>query len=204
MKDNDEAREVDIQQEVRRQFRQIADYIKSEVGEGAELENGLVRAVLSERGCYYEFSEVPEEFSGALGHGFSPRLVGSKEAMRVLTAINDIIIHANGVNTRELSLLACYDRNAVTDPETGNFFRYVTTTEDAAGPSVEGHFRPTEQPLFFKLTVDSDLAQESLGLRKGVIFFVANRSDQHLMVTIPHGSSGARNLADVPTSHQLN
>jgi hypothetical protein len=57
-----------------------------------------------------------------------------------------------------------------------------------------GLYRPGALPLFFKLKVDSDLAEPLLGTRKGVLFFVANLSDQHLLVRIPHQGPNVTDL----------
>jgi hypothetical protein len=60
-----------------------------------------------------------------------------------------------------------------------------------------GIYRPAALPLFYKLKVDSDLAEPLLGTRKGVLFFVANLSDQHLLVRIPHNGPGVTDLNEV-------
>ncbi len=62
----------------------MIDYIKDQVGEGNEYVNNLVRVVLSERGCYYEFRDMPEEFSGAVGSGFRWEFVGTKGGLELL------------------------------------------------------------------------------------------------------------------------
>ncbi|NIR00525.1 MAG: hypothetical protein GTN78_10035, partial [Gemmatimonadales bacterium] len=56
--------------DARPEYQVMIDYIKDQVGEGREYTNDLVRVVLSDRGCYYEFRDLPEEFSGAVGSGF--------------------------------------------------------------------------------------------------------------------------------------
>ena len=38
-------------------YQVMIDYVKDQVGEGQEYLNNLVRVVLSERGCYYQFRE---------------------------------------------------------------------------------------------------------------------------------------------------
>ncbi len=60
-----------------------------------------------------------------------------------------------------------------------------------------GTYRPGVLPLFFKLKVDSSLAEPLLGTRRGVLFFVANLSDQHLVVRIPHVGPGVTDLNEV-------
>jgi hypothetical protein len=60
-----------------------------------------------------------------------------------------------------------------------------------------GIFRPNILPIFFKLKVDSDLVEPILGTRRGVLFFVANLSEQHLFVKIPHQGPGVTDLNEV-------
>ena len=45
------------QPDIRVGYQVMIDYIKDQVGEGQEYLNNLVRVVLSERGCYYEFRD---------------------------------------------------------------------------------------------------------------------------------------------------
>jgi len=58
-------------------------------------------------------------------------------------------------------------------------------------------FRPDVLPMFLKLKADSDLVEPILGTRKGVLFFVANLGDQHLLVKIPHQGPGITDLNEV-------
>jgi len=68
----------------------MIDYIKEQVGEGIEYKQRNGRVVIRIAGCYYEFLDMPEEFSGALrpagsstsswatGHGL---LIGRADAV---------------------------------------------------------------------------------------------------------------------------
>ena len=60
-----------------------------------------------------------------------------------------------------------------------------------------GIYRPDVLPIFFKLKVNSDLAEPLIGTPRGVLFFVANLSDQHLLVRIPHQGAGVTDLNEV-------
>ena len=62
----EQSQRVGIGAELGSDLGQVIDYVKSEVGQGTEYDNGLVRVVLSNRGCYYQFVDMPEEFSGAI------------------------------------------------------------------------------------------------------------------------------------------
>ena len=67
-----------------------------------------------------------------------------------------------------------------------------------------GVYRPHVLPLFFKLKIDSDLAEPLLGARRGVLFFVSNLTDQHLLVRIPHVGDGVTDLNEVTGSRVVN
>src|SRR3990172_8143999 len=104
-----------LRAEARRNFQVIIDYIKEQVGEGVEYNNGMVRVVISDRGCYYEFLDMPEEFSGALGSGFQYEFVGTGTGLLMAEQTQYMIAHSNDENTRELSLLSIYDRRGLFD-----------------------------------------------------------------------------------------
>jgi len=193
---------AELRAEARRKYQIMIDYIKDQVGEGSEYLNDLVRVVVSERGCYYEFREMPEEFSGAVGSGFTHEFIGSHRAAELLEAIKCMVDESNDSNTRELALLVVYSRDGLYNRD--ETFIYHKSDEldsdDDALPITSGRFRTDKLPLFFKLKVDSDLAIRIFGAKRGVIFFVANLTDQHLLVRIPHDGSGITDLSQVPAS----
>jgi hypothetical protein len=191
-----------LRAEARRKYQVMIDYIKDQVGPGAEYLNDLVRVVLSERGCYYEFLDMPEEFSGAVGSGFRHRFVGSEEAIELLEQVRQLVAASNPENTRELALLVVYSRNGLYDPEETYVYHYSNEADEGEAIT-SGRLRSDALPIFFKIKVDSDLVQPLLGVKRGVLFFVANMSDQHLLVRIPHEGSGVTNLAQVPTSQLI-
>jgi hypothetical protein len=194
-----------LRAEARRKYQVMIDYIKDQVGPGAEYLNDLVRVVLSERGCYYEFLDMPEEFSGAVGSGFRHAFVGYEEAIGLLEQIRQLVAQSSPENTRELALLVVYSRNGLYDPEE-TYVYHVNNEEgdEEQGESLSsGCLRADTLPIFFKIKVDSDLALPLLGVKRGVLFFVANMSDQHLLVRIPHEGNGVTNLAQVPASQLI-
>ena len=189
-----------LRAEARRKFQVMINYIKEQVGPGTEYSNDLVRVVVSERGCYYEFLDMPEEFSGALGTGFQYQFIGSAEGQAVMEQINQMILQSSEANTRELSLLVLYDRKGLFDRDATYIYHRLHRGDQNVGPSVVGQFRPGAMPLFFKLKCDCDLALPILGTARGVLFFVANLTDQHLAVRIPHSGPGVTDLNEVPSS----
>jgi hypothetical protein len=190
---------AELRAEARRKYQVMIDYIKDQVGPGAEYLNDLVRVVLSERGCYYEFLEMPEEFSGAVGSGFRYEFVGSGQALGMLEKLRDLVELSTPENTREIALLVVYSRNGLYDPEE-TYVYHRSQEEGCQEPITSGRLRTGALPIFFKIKVDSDLARPLLGVKRGVLFFVANMSDQHLLVRIPHEGNGVTDLAQVPAS----
>ena len=178
-------------------YQVMIDYIKDQVGEGREYINDLVRVVLSDRGCYYEFRDMPEEFSGAVGGGFRHEFVGTQQALALLKSLHEMAHGPETAETREISLMVIYGWDGIFKREDTFIYHWVRRGGEEEGPMMLGTYRPDALPLFFKLKVDSELAEPLLGARKGVIFFVANLSDQHLLVRIPHQGPGVTDLNDV-------
>jgi len=178
----------------RRDYEGVIDYIKDQVGHGWEYFNDLVRVVLSERGCYYEFRDMPEEFSGAVGSDFRYEFIGTGKAREMLRAVRKMASEDTHVDTSELSLMVIYTWDGVLRREDTFIHHWTKDENEDFGPTVLGAYRPDVVPLFFKLKVDSDLAEPLLGRRKGVLFFVSNVGDQHLMVWIPHHGPGVTDL----------
>jgi hypothetical protein len=175
----------------------MIDYIKDQVGSGSEYTNDLVRVVLSERGCYYEFRDLPEEFSGAVGSGFRYEFIGTGDGLRLAARLHDMALAPETADTHELSLMVIYGWDGVFKPEDTFVYHWRRYGSEEEGPTMLGMFRPSTLPIFFKLKADSDLVEPILGTRKGVLFFVANLSDQHLFVKIPHQGPGVTDLNEV-------
>jgi len=178
-------------------YRKLIDFVKEGVGEGAEYVTDLVRVVLSERGCYYQFHAIPEEFSGALGSGFNYQYVGSQEGLELFARVQELVEHHDPERTPELSLLAVYDSD-FDHSGAGYQYHFESGPEGDSVPIVAGHYRPGVLPLFLKLRVHSDTRVPMLGSSSGVLFFVANATDQHLIVRIPHQGLAVADLAQSP------
>jgi len=192
-----------LRAEARRKFQVMINYIKEQVGAGCEYANELVRVVVSDRGCYYEFLDMPEEFSGALGSGFVHHFVGSSQGIHVMDQIQQMALAASEENTRQLSILAVYDRETLFSREGSYIYHRVSAGPEACAPATVGYYRPGVLPLFFKMKADSELAVPVLGTPKGVLFFVANLTDQHLLVQIPHTGPGVTDLNELPSSQMV-
>ena len=181
-------------------YQVMIDYIKAQVGEGPEYRNDLVRVVLSERGCYYEFRDLPEEFSGAVGSGFRHEFIGTQHALNLLQAVYDIALGPETPHTNEISLMVIYGWDGLFRREDAFIYHWSRDAVEEEGPDVIGVYRPHVLPLFFKLKADSDLVVPLLGAPRGVLFFVSNLTDQHLLVRIPHVGAGVADLNEVTGS----
>lgn len=189
-----------IRAEARRRFQVLIDYVKEHVGEGTEYVNDLVRVVISPRGCYYEFVDLPEEFSGALGAGYTADFVPTIAATDLMDRIYQLVCACDDTNTKELSVLALYSRAGLhTTEET--FVYHMSSEADERVPLAAGRYRPHIMPIFFKLKVDSKLARHLIGMEKGILFFIANITDQHMLVRIPHTGPEVTDLSKAP-EHQ--
>jgi hypothetical protein len=178
-------------------YRVMIEYIKDQVGDGCEYTNDLVRVVLSDRGCYYEFRDLPEEFSGAVGSGFRSEFVGTERGLQLVQQLHDIALGPESPDSHEFSLMIIYGWDGIFKPEDTFVYHWRSYRGEEEGPKMMGIFRPNILPIFFKLKVDSDLVEPILGTRRGVLFFVANLSDQHLFVKIPHQGPGVTDLNEV-------
>lgn len=193
-----------LRAEARRRYQVLINYIKEQVEPGYEYANELVRVVLSERGCYYEFVELPEEFSGALGGGFAHEFVGSSQALALSEEISGLCGLCTDANTREFSLLAVYDRQGLFSGDGTYIYHESHHGGEDVGPLTVGAYRPGKLPLFLKLKADSDLVIPILGVPRGVLFIAANLSDQHLVVTIPQAAGCIADLSHIPQNETVN
>ena len=175
-------------------YQVMIDYIKDQVGEGQEYLNDLVRVVLSERGCYYEFRDMPDEFSGAIGSGFQYEFVGTHFGLDLLETAHDLVLGPETPETNEINLMVIYTWDGLFRREDAFIYQWSRKITEEEGPALLGLYRPRTLPLFFKLKVDSDLAIPLLGVRRGVLFFVSNLTDQHLLVRIPNLGGSVNDL----------
>jgi hypothetical protein len=173
-------------------------YIKEQVGPGSEYMNDVVRVVFSERGCYYEFRDLPEEFSGAVGSGFEYEFVGTQTGLDLAREIHRIALGPESADSHEFSLLSIYKWGGAFEPEDTFAYHWRHGLgEEEEGPAIMGMYRPEVLPVFLKLKADSDLTEAMIGARRGVLFFVANLTDQHLLVRIPPVGIGVTDLNEI-------
>lgn len=181
----------------------LARYVKQQVGEGMEFSNEIARVVVSSNGCYYEFRELPEEFSGALGE-FTHHFVGYQDALDILENLYRLP-HTDFLEAvEELSLLVVYDRFDGMSYQ--NIYAYHFQRSALGEHRVEdvrGAFRHGHLPRFFKLRLLAKRAPEGLLFPCGMAFFIANPGERHLLVQVPYTQSRVSDLIARPLSQQF-
>lgn len=182
----------------------LARYVKQQVGEGMEFSNEIARVVVSKSGCYYEFRELPEEFSGVLGN-FTHSFVGFQESLQLLEMLYHLPRTPFIEQVNEFSLLVVYDRLEPISYQ--NVFAYHYERSVFGGHVLEGYrgtMQPQRLPRFFKLRLLAKSAPERLGFACGMAFFIANPGDRHLLVQVPYTQGqSSTGLLEHPLSMQL-
>lgn len=193
-----------LRAEHQKRYQVMIDYVKSKVGEGFEYLNSVVRVVVSPRGAYYELTDLPEEFCGAIGPNIERRFVAPTEAIAVLQRAVEAISKISAENTRQFSMLVLYTRRGLVDRKNCFVYEYVAPLNGIAPVPLEiGEFRPDAMPLFFKIKLDSDLAPAVFSLPRGLLFCMANAGDRHLMVSIRYEGEQITDLSDSPFSSTI-
>ena len=181
-------------------------YIKKRVGEGMEYANEVARAVVSAQGGYYQLTEMPEEFAGALGEGVSHRLIAGAEAWEALREVEALVATAMQGTPRVLSLSLCvlYAGGSLRTRQ-GMF---VFDQKPGEAPFSHGAWQPGALPRFFKLRLDcgDSAAPPALGLSRGVVFFLApqNRDDGRSLLATLARTPATQDLGTRPAPTMMN
>lgn len=181
----------------------LVRYVKQQVGQGMEFSNEIVRAVVSSNGCYYEFRELPEEFSGALGE-FNHRFVGFTDTLHLLERLYRLP-HTDFLQAvREISLFVVYDRFDWLSYQ--NIYAYHlqrSARDERLVEEVRGAIQPNHLPRFFKLRLIAQCAPEGLNFACGMMFFIANPGERHLLVEVPYTHGSVSDWIARPLSSQM-
>ena len=181
-------------------------YIKKRVGEGAEYQNDVARAVLSAQGGYYQLAEMPEEFAGALGAGVSHRLIADAEAWETLRQVQALVtsIQSGILPVRSVSLYALYAGGSLRTRRR----MFVFDQRPGEVPFAHGVWQPESLPRFFKLRLDCGdaSAPTELGLTQGVLFFLTphNRDDGRSLLATLARTAGTQDLSGKPALMRMN
>lgn len=192
-----------LRAEYQKRFQVMINTIKELVGEGIEYRNTVVRVVVSETGAYYELNDMPEEFCGAVGDDLERRFVAPAEAIALLTRAVEAGSRATPENTRHLSILTLYTRRGLVDRKNCFLFDYTPGDSAAHAPVIIGKFQPDIMPLFFKVKMEADFADEVLGFRGGLVFCMANAGDRHLLIQVRPTGDQITDLSALPLSETV-
>lgn len=193
-----------LRAEHQKRFQVQINYVKEKVGQGVEYRNSVVRIVVSDTGAYYELLDLPEEFSGAVGDEVERHFIAPAEAIALLTRAVTATARATDENTRHFSIIVLYTRRGLVDRKNCYVYDYQPREERPGHAPLEiGQFRPEVMPLFFKVKLSAEYAEEVLGIPGGIVFCMANAGDRHLMVQIPYSGDQVIDLGNLPTSETI-
>jgi len=190
----------EVRRKAMQEYGHHIQLIKDAIGEGAEYTNGLVRIILSPKGGYYEFKEMPEEFSGWVGPSGQYESVDSKVGMELVGSAYNIISSLSRDNTSELQIITCSGNKL----ETAQIC-IVNFDKDFDPPitALRGDLPRETLPTFMKIKGQSELLLPLLGCNEGLIVFASYVSDQHLLIKVPADINPV-DLAKVIFSTSLN
>ena len=177
-------------------------YIKRQVGPGLEFANEVAHAVLSDAGVYYQLTEMPEEFVGALGADVAHRLISETEALATMARLGALLQDvANGeVPAHAVSLYVLYAGGSLRARRAMYVFDH---NQDDPAPFVHGVLVPRSVPRVFKLRLHLDDSTEPYGfpMRGTILFLAPSHTDggQCLLATIAR-TVETRDLLLPPTS----
>jgi hypothetical protein len=192
-----------IRAEHQKRFQTMIQYIKDQVGDGVEYRNAVVRVVVSDNGAYYELNDLPEEFSGATGDQVTRHFVAPQEALALLARAVNATALATPENTRAFSILVLYTRRGIVDRKNCYVYEYHASDDKPQPPLEIGRFQPDVTPLFYKIKMDADYTQETLGIPRGILFCMANAGDRHLVIRIPYEGDQVTDLTDLPSTKTI-
>ena len=193
-----------LRAEHQKRFQTQISLLKERVGEGIAYRNGVVEVVVSEDGAYYELNDLPEEFGGAAGENVERHFITESEAIALLKRTLDTLPRANAENTRHISVFVLYTRRGLADRKNCYVFEYRPEEYTPERPPlVIGQFQPDVMPLFYKLKIDSNLAEDALGMERGMVFCMANAGDRNLLIRAPYTGVEVHDLNDLPGTSSL-
>ena len=192
-----------LRAEYQKRFQVIINYIKEMVGEGIEYRNAVVRVVASDTGAYYELNDLPEEFCGAVGEDLERRLITPVEAIALLARAVEAGNRVTPQNTRHFSILTLYTRRGLVDKKNCFLFDYMPNDASPHAPVITGKFQPDVMPLFFKIKIEADFAEEVLGFPGGLVFCMANAGDRHLLIQVLPTADQITDLSALPLSETV-
>ena len=187
-----------LRAEHQKRFQTQIALVKERVGEGIVYRNAVVQVVVSEAGAYYELNDLPEEFGGAAGEHLERNFLTKREAIDLLARTIETLSRANSENTRHVSVFVLYTRRGLADRKNCYVFEYRPEEHTLDRPPlIIGQFQPDVMPLFYKLKIDADFAPDALGMKRGMVFCMANAGDRHLLIRVPFTGDEVHNISEM-------
>jgi hypothetical protein len=177
------------------------DFVKAQVGSGDEYANTAARAVVSANGAWCECVDLPMEFSGVTGGPVPVRLVSDDETRSTLDLLYGLTRTASPGNTRVLDLFVLYEPGGVVDERSVFAFRLSHGPDTMpSGPRIAGHFQAGRLPLFYRCRIDVAFDVPHPPGQRGLVFFLANVGERHLIVEVPYAGENLVDLSETGRS----
>lgn len=173
--------------------------IKEQVGPGIQYANSVARAVVSERGAWFECLKQPLEFSGAAGAGVRHRFITETEAAAAIDRLHAALAAGSPSPLDSFSLLALYGPSGVADSRTVYLCHRTPRSNDRAGRSLAvGAFRTGTLPYLFRARWQFDTPPAGLPFGHGVVFCLSRIGERVLLVEIPYEGADLHDLGAHP------
>jgi hypothetical protein len=194
-----------LKKRTQEQYGPSIKWVKEQIGEGMRFSNSIADVVISEKGAYYQFRNLPEEFSGMVGESVDWQLVDRSRSMEIVDQMMAMSRVVNAANTRRL-ILAFFYEPAVLRRSSSFLFHadYSLIPRHMLRPSESGFPRPGAMPIFYKLTADSELAVPLLDGPKGILFGLSGVGPQDLLIRFPHKGNDLVDLGKTPPKTSIN
>lgn len=176
------------------------DLVKAEVGDGDLYENSMARVVISGRGAWCECIDLPVEFSGVVGAAVHHRLVGDADAIELARCLAGFAVDAAGDRPGLSDIFAVYSAAGLLDGQDVFFWRAAREDDSSDRARTLGEFRPDILPLFMRARLTGAAQVAGVAMRRGVVVFLADVGDLHLVVEMPHEGDIVHDLAAGPRS----
>jgi hypothetical protein len=184
-----------LEEEYRRRHGVAIEWLKAEVGEGETFQNEVGRAVLSDRGGWFECIDLPMEFSGAAGGPCERSYLSDAELVALTAALAGIAASPISPAIQSLGLLVLYSRAGVLDEREAFVFQTRRGPDgEERRPIRAGEARPGALPALVRCRIDSREPLPGIPLQKGTLVCLRGVGERNLLVLLSHEGEDVRDL----------
>jgi hypothetical protein len=184
-----------LEEEYRRRHGVAVEWLKAEIGEGDVFENDVARALLSEKGAWFECIDLPMEFSGAAGGPCDHRFISDNEMTALTETLRSIAEEEPGDGLVSFSLLVLYGRSGVADDRAAFVYQMRRGGDgELLRPVRAGAIQPERMPRLVRCSIDLKVEIQGIPLRRGVIVCLGGIGERNLLVLMQHEGMDVRNL----------